>query len=240
MTLKLVITIGSLAAFFSCGTKNEVSEQTVDSAPIAISEQGWMNEQVARDISSFDFRAEVSKQLNISDTSVLNAISWGPVTDSASGAVSLRLTLAKNAEIQRAAIEKLFAKYTGAKIADYSKNKNELAGAEEGAEYYLYLIEHFGIDSVWPHTSATLLKFADKDHLSNTLKQRKELFRPIGKRSVVSRRIADNIAEGIKGNFCTVTFEYLNKDHEEITMEKIDGVYKFLGYNFIYIPKKNN
>ena len=239
MNLKFILIIGCLFALLSCGHKQEESEQSIDSAPIAISEQGWMNEQVARDISSFDFRAEVSKQLNISDTSVLNAISWGPVTDSSSGAVSLRLKLAKNAEIQRSAIEKLFAKYTGAKIADYSKSKNELAEAEEGAEYYLYLIERFGIDSVWPHTSATLLKFADKDHLSNTLKQRKELFRPIGKRSVVSRRIANNVGTDIKGSFCTVTFEYQNKDHEEITMEKIDGVYKFLGYNFIYIPRNN-
>ena len=239
MKLKFLIITGSVATLFSCGTKKEETEQSLDSAPIAISEQAWMNEQVARDIASFDFRAEVSKQLNISDTSVLNAISWQAVTDSASGVVSLRLTLAKNAELQREAIEKLFAKYTGTKIADYSKNKNELAGAEEGAEYYLYLIEHFGIDSIWPHTSATLLKFADKNHLANTLQQRKELFRPIGKRSVVSRRIADNLGADIKGNFCTVTFEYQNKDHEEITMEKIDGVYKFLGYNFINIPNKN-
>lgn len=239
MKLRFVVITGCLAALFSCGHKQEENVQTIDSAPIAISEQGWMNEQVARDISSFDFRAEVSKQLNISDTSVLNAISWSTVTDSSSGAVSLRLTLAKNAEIQREAIENLFAKYTGSKIADYSKNKNKLAEAEEGAEYYLYLIEHFGIDSLWPHTSATLLKFADKNHLANSLKQRKELFRPIGKRSIISRRIADNVGTDIKGDFCTVTFEYQNKDHEEITMEKINGVYKFLGYNFIYIPRSN-
>lgn len=220
----------------SCQSFSE-KEEFVESAPIVVSQEIGLNRSAARDIATYDFRSLVSRQLNITDTSVLYAIDWDIITDSTSGEVKLRLSVGDNAAMYKKQIEKIYKDFTDKKIEEYSRKKDDLFLAEDAAEQYLYRIETYGIDSIWTEISPTLLKYADKTHLTKTLQQRTELFKPLGKRRIASRRISDELPDGTKGNFCTVTFEYQNRDHEEITMEKVEGAYKFLGYNFIYRPK---
>lgn len=240
MKTHAIIVLTAAAILFGCTQPEEKNETVPNAVPVDISNEINLNEEVARDIATLDFSALVSSRLNITDRSILDAIRIEPVKDSVSGKVNLTLHIEKNAEMYKAGIEKLYQEFTGKKIAEYKSKKDDLYLAEYAASNYLVLLERFGIDSIWPHVSPTFQKFATKEQLAESFTKRKELFFPLGKRSIASRRMADSIANGVKGNFCTVTFEYQNHDHEEITMEKLGDSYKFLGYNFIYIPRQKN
>lgn len=237
--LKHTLYFTALLALHSCQTpttKNELKE--IDITNVEVSKDKIENARIARDVNSFDFRELVSERLSISDTAILNAIRWTEQNSADSSSVKIKLLLGTKALPYEDKLEKLMREFTTGKITEYGKKNAGLPVAEKAALKFLQLIAEANIDTVWLQTAPNLTKFASKDDFNQTLQQRKQLFRPEGKRYIANRRISDQIGTDLKGDFCTITFIYENDDREEVTMEKINGQYKLLGYQFLVIPRK--
>jgi hypothetical protein len=179
----------------------------------------------------------VTERLNITDTAIINDISWSTIPSKDGKGAKIQLVLGANALPRKTELESLFKTFSQQKLAEYEVKNAELPIAEAAAISYLQLIQTSTIDTIWLKTSSTLTKFASKDDFNRTLLQRKELFHPEGIRKIVSRRVSNLLGDAIKGEFCTITFAYENGVQEEVTLEKINGVYKLLGYHFVVIPK---
>ncbi len=220
----------------SCDSSSSKELKEIEIAQVEVSPNANENNQIARDVNSFDFRELVVERLNISDTAILNAIRWTETSSDSSG-VKIKLLLGPKALPYEAQLEKLMKDFTSKKIKEYGDKNAELPVAEKAALNFLFLIAKGNIDTVWLQTAPNLTKFASKDDFNQTLIQRQQLFHPQGKRFIANRRISDQIGTDLKGDFCTITFIYENNDREEVTMEKINGTYRLLGYQFLVIPR---
>lgn len=222
---------------FSCQPTSEKELKEIEIAQVNLSADKQENAQIARDVNSFDFRALVSERLNITDTSILNAIQWTEQSAEGSKGVKIKLMLGQKARPYEDKLEKLMRDFTDEKIKEYGLKNASLPEAEKAALFYLQLIATGNIDSVWLQTAPNLTKFASKSDFNTTLLQRQQLFHPEGKRFIANRRISQQIGTELKGDFCTITFIYENNEREEVTLEKLNGKYKLLGYQFLVIPR---
>lgn len=225
--------VSLLCSCDSAAEKKEVLAET----KINLSENLNENLQTAKDLTSFNFREIVQEKLGIQDTSILNAITWVKVKQENSSSVSVELVLAEKALPYKKELEALFKDFTEHKLVEYKLKNAELTDAEAAADAYVRLLEKANIDTIWLRTSPNLKKFASKDDFNQTVQKRKKLFHPLGTKKVENRRVSSLIGADLKGDFCTITFVYQNGDQEEVTLEKIDGIYKLLGYQFLVIPR---
>jgi len=236
MLKKSLYTSALILALYSCGGEASKELKEIEIAKVEISSDKNENAQIARDVNSFDFIELVTERLNIKDTAILNAIRWTEKSGDSTG-VKIQLLLGTKALPYEAQLEKLMRDFTTEKIKEYKTKNAGLAEAERAAMDFLQLIAKANIDTVWLKTAPNLTKFASKADFNQTLLQRQQLFHPEGKRYVANRRVSNLIGTELKGDFCTITFIYENNDREEVTMEKINGRYKLLGYQFLVIPR---
>jgi hypothetical protein len=224
----VIIVIPLLLAFCKRSTETEI-----EVAKINVSSQTDENLQVAYDIVAYDFGNLVAEKLGDNDPGIMTGLGWKIKEDPSGGEPAFVIVLKGKALEKEDRLKTIFSDFISHKLAEYKRKQPDLDDVETMADYYLRIIETANIDTVWPKTSPTLMKFASKNDFNQTLQQRKKLFHPEGKRYISSRRMSDKLGKDLTGSFYTVTYVYDDKKTEEVTMEKIDGQYKLLGYHFL-------
>lgn len=228
--MKKIIAISLLAGMLSC--KNETSEEIIDLVQVDIFTDSAMNMKTLRDLCAFNYQTVVDERTNIQGEDTIADFGWRTSVNAA-GKATFQLVLGPKAQAYKNEISTVISDFIGKKLPEYQQSAPELDDVEKAAEHFMRLVEKADIDSAWLQSSPNLAKFASKDDFHQTLLQRKELFKPFGARSVENRRVSGELGTELKGEFYTIAYVYPNQKREEITIEKINGEYKLLGYHFM-------
>jgi hypothetical protein len=229
----LCLTLFLSILLWSC---NNEKEEVLKIATINISPVAEENARVGKDLTTFDYRNMIIEQLSIDDEEILKNITWQARQAPETTEIIFEVVLKGKAKEKKEELVLFFETFLEKKLPEYSKQLPAMDDVETMANYYISLVEKGNIDTLWPKMSPNFKKFASKDDFNRILQQRKQQFTPSGNRHIDNRRLATELPGGLTGEFYTVTFVYDNQKQEEVTLEKIEGRYKLLGYHFVVKP----
>ncbi len=227
----IILIVFLISAFFVVGCRFNNQEFFIISK-IDIYDNSKKNEQLGRDLILYDYSNLIIQKLKIKDQVILNNITWQYFVQSDTKDVTFRLILNNEAKAKRTELVNLFKNFLDVKLNEYRSKTNQVDSAVITGTYFIDLIQSYAYDSLWSQKSPSIEKFGSKAEYFKVFNERKSQFKPNGKMKVYSRLIGGDL-ENLHGDFYTITYEYEDNKREQVTLEKINNKFKFLGYKFM-------
>lgn len=195
------------------------------------------NEQLAKDLVSYDYYDMLNQKLEIDNYNVLSNITYQYFIKEDTKEITFRLTLNNEAKDMKDKIVPFFEEIVSTKVKDYKDKKLEFNMAVEKALEVTNLYDDMNSDLLWNQTSEKVKQLTVKSELVKSISGRQNDFEVGGVRTLINRQVCYDIGNGMIGEFYTISFECEKKIIEQITLENVKDSMMFVEYRY-FIPNK--